>query len=175
MSNDTVPAALDFAGRPIEFAPWPTPIDGDRLSLGRISFGGSPDADLPREGVRLALPDPGSTRPYTLEVSFLSLEKRAVIDFAFHRVIAFRVLDENGLIDLWQASSITSRPASTTFRARGHKWNEESFLVFLDAGDEPRFSYFIATSDTCLEVVCYDEPIVTVSGPAVVTELPARA
>ncbi|WP_342249554.1 hypothetical protein [Sphingomonas sp. OTU376] len=83
-------------------------------------------------------------------------------------MIAFRVLDENGLLDLWHASASTPRPGQTTFRATGHPWSQESFLAFLGAGDCPRFSYFIATSDLCLELVCSADPAVEIVGPALV-------
>ena len=117
----------------------------------------------------MGLPSSEPPQRQTLEATFVSVTKTAVIRFGFSGVIAFRVLDENGLLELWQASAATPRPAHATFRARGHKWADESFLVFLAEGDAPRFSYFVATRSTCLEVVCYDEPSVSNLGPALVS------
>ena len=147
-----------------------TEVENDRLFLGKVSFEEAPPlVTLAHEGLALSLPESRS-QDHLLEATFVSANKKAVIRFGFDGVIAFRVLDEDGLNELWHASAATPRPAHTTFRARGHKWADESVLVFLDVGYEARFSYFVATANLCLEVVCYDEPTVLNVGPAVVTE-----
>ncbi|MES2043617.1 MAG: hypothetical protein V4475_07055 [Pseudomonadota bacterium] len=170
MSDEPDKSRLDLTANGVEFAAWTTEVENDDLILGRVSFDlGSLLTSL-ADGTSLGLPpaDPPQLKP--LEATFVSVEKRAIYRFAFSGVIAFRVLDENGLTAFAQASSKTPPPANTTFRARGHKWADESVLVFLaDEGDAPRYSYFVMTSDTCLEVVCYDEPSVTDLGPAVVS------
>lgn len=172
MNNDEAEtSSLDFTANGVEFSPWSTEVENDQLFLGRLSFEeGAPLVTLPEEGLALSLPS-GRTQDHALEATFVSSDKKAVIRFGFNGVIAFRVLDENGLLELWSASAATPRPAQSTFRARGHKWMDESFLVFLDRGEKARFSYFVATNDLCLEVVCRDEPEVTEIGPAVVTKI----
>lgn len=168
--NDLAPAS-GLGERIVEFAPWQTDVENDRLFLGRLCFEeGSPIVVLVREGVALDLP-PSSPIDQSLEVDFISVEKCAVIRFGFTDVIAFRVLDESALLELWYASETSPRPARTTFRARGHRWNDESKLAFHQSrGDSPRFSYFVATEDRCLEVVCRDEPVVKNIGTARVTQ-----
>lgn len=93
-----------------------------------------------------------------LEANFLSKEKRSVVCFSFAHVSAFRVLDEDGLTELWHASAKTPRPAQTTFRVRGHKWQFESELSWLMGGTEDFYSFMIATDGDCLEVVSSKEP-----------------
>ena len=161
---------LDLTADGVEFAPWSTIVENDDLHLGKVSFDvGSPIVTYCQSGLSYALPPAGPPQHRELEATFVSIDKGTVIRFGFKDVIAFRVLDENGLLELWQASAATPRPAQTTFRARGHAWADESFLVFLDEGLKARYSYFVATGDLCLEVVCYSEPDVAELGPAVIT------
>ena len=170
MNDEATSTPIDLPAS-IEFAAWPTVVENDDLALGRLNFDvGSPLISFP-SGKSLALTSKGRTQQYVLEATFISVEKEQVIRFASNEVIAFRVLDENGLLDLWHASETAPRPGRTTFRATGHKWTGESFLVFLEEGEKPRFSYFIATNDLCLELVCYSDPLVEVLGPAVVKSI----
>ena len=106
-----------------------------------------------------------------LEAVFLSHEKQAAVRFRFNNASAFRVLDEAGLLQLWEASSQNPRPAHATFRVRGHAWQDESVLVWIHGADKEHFSYMIATGADCLEVITMDEPQVQVV-PAIVTKLP---
>lgn len=168
--NQSSPPTLAHTATGVEFSPWPTEVENDDLWLGRLSFDvGAPLVTFMKNQTSYSLPSSDQTHDHTLQADFVSADKRSVIRFVFHRVIAFRVLDEKGLLELWDASDVNPRPASTTFRARGHKWSEESFLVFLSEGSELRFSYFVATDAHCLEVVCPEDPIVTNMGPALVT------
>lgn len=167
MNDEATSTPINLAGS-IEFAAWPTVVENDDLALGRLNFDvGSPLISFP-SGKNLALTSNGSTQRHVLEATFISVEKEMEIRFSSNDVIAFRVLDESGLVDLWHASQTGPRPGRTTFRATGHKWTDESFLVFLGDGEKPRFSYFVATNDLCLELVCYSEPLVEVLGPALV-------
>lgn len=169
--NDGGLPKLDFTAKGVEFSDWKTVVENDVLYLGRLSFEDpSPLVTLFQEGLTLSLRNPDSERTHALEATFISLTRRSEIRFRFNGVVAFRVLDENGLLELWEASVANPRPAQATFRARGHQWTAESMLVFLDVGDEPRFSYFVATDDRCLEVVCREEPDVREIGPAIVAK-----
>ena len=72
---------------------------------------------------------------------------------------AFRVLDEGGLIELWgETAAQGGRPGMSTFGVTGHAWSEESFIEF-QFGDG--WSYVVATSDDCLEIVAADPPDVS--------------
>jgi hypothetical protein len=173
-SDKQGPQNVDITRDGVEFAPWSTCVETDDLHFFRLGFDlGSPLVTDFRRGLSYSLPSVSNPRAHELEATFISIDKGAEIRFAFDDVIAFRVLDENGLLELWEASAITPRPAETTFRARGHAWANESFLVFLGDGESPRFSYLVATSDLCLEVVCSREPKVTEVGPAVITKADA--
>ena len=169
--DETASPVLDLTADGVEFATWPTPVENDDLHLGRLSFDlGSPLVTYIQEGLSYALPPAGWRQDRELEATFISKDKKAVVRFCFDQVIAFRALDENGLLELWDVSSKIPRSARTTFRARGHAWANESFLVFLGEELKSRFSYFIATDDWCLEVVCVSEPEVSITGPAVINK-----
>ena len=89
----------------------------------------SKKVDFVSDGFSLELPASDAAEAGALEATFLSREKRAAVVFTFSDVSAFRVLDEHGLTDMWEASSKAQRPAHTTFRVKGHKWQQESFLT----------------------------------------------
>jgi hypothetical protein len=136
----------------IVFAPWKTPVENDELSLVSLSYGGaSTILDCHSEGFSLEVPASRSLGAGDLEAVFLSVEKKSVVVFRFERPMAFRVLDEHGLLDIWTASGETPRPAHTSFMVKGHKWQQESELSWFMGGTE--FSLMIATDWDCLEVV----------------------
>lgn len=165
---------IDLTSAGVEFAPWSTIVENDELYLGRLSFDiGSPLVTFPKEGRTYELPSSSHLQAEELEAYFVSTDRETVIQFSFNEVIAFRVLQENGLLELWDASTSNPRPARTTFRARGHGWADDSFLVFLGEHNEARFSYFVATEHLCLEVVCFQPPEVKEVGPAVVKNVAA--
>ncbi|TXN70475.1 hypothetical protein [Methylobacterium sp. WL6] len=147
----------------VEFAPWPTQVQNDGLDLVDLAF----DPRVPplppdlQEGP--SHPE-GGTRAFggTLRATFADPRGGRVARFAFRGVVAFRVLDEHGLLELWDASAKRPRPARTTFRVRGHGWTRESPLVFDKTGDVDPYSHMVATDDLCLEVVCTVKPIVTI-------------
>ena len=152
----------------IQFAEWATSVDSDDLFLAQLRYGSSEAAvSFAKEGFTLELPESAVEERGALEATFLSRQKRAVVVFSFEHVSAFRVLDEHGLLDIWDASGKTARPACTTFRVKGHKWQEESFLSWSMPGCD--FSFMIATDEDCLEVVASSEPTIRIL-PAKVTE-----
>lgn len=155
------PAVIDFTADGVQFAPWPIPVENDDLQLVSLNFGGSDEISYPNEGVSLGLPpDVTGVASQVLTASFFSREQRAVVTFTFKKVNAFRVVDEGGLLELWEASSKAPRPASTTFRVRGHAWQSESVLAWVHGTDKEHYSFMIATGWECLEVVALEEPAV---------------
>lgn len=153
---------LDFTANGVQFAPWETDVEDDDLTLVSIIFKSDPFVSFPAEGVSLQLTESDNAPYGTLEAIFLSREKRSAVRFYFENVWAFRSLDEGGLCQLWQASADTPRPASTTFRVRGHAWQEESFLMWVHGADQEHLSYMVATDAECLEVVTREEPKVQI-------------
>ncbi len=147
----------------VEFAPWSTSVENDHLTFVGLRFGGEDAITSVQEGITLSHTEPYAAPDCALEASFISLEKRLVAVFKFDEVSAFRVLDEHGLTELWQASSEALRPAGTTFKVRGHQWQNESELAWIMGGAE--FSHMIATRWFCLEVVTRVEPRVELIEP----------
>ena len=80
--------------------------------------------------------------------------------------LAFRALDEGGLPEFWgETKARGGRPGLTTFRVRNHAWSHESFASFFHDNAEG-WSYVIATSDLCVEVVAWNPPEITRETPA---------
>lgn len=141
----------------IEFAEWRTSVEFDELQLVDLKFQSTTSIGFPQEGFSLRIPGAPLLEQGCLEATFFSRQKRSIINFRFDTVAAFRVLDEHGLDDIW-ASPNRAKPASATFRVRGHQWQKESFLVWLHGTDKNQFSWMIATGWECLEVVTDAEP-----------------
>ena len=143
----------------IEFSQWHTEVENDELTLVGIKFGGHEKIEYVQEGVSIEMDFEQGRETNGLEAIFISKEKRVGVKFMFENVSAFRVLDEHGLVDLWNASKNNSRPARTTFRVKGHRWQTESELSWVMADCE--YSFMIATGWDCLEVVAWGEPKIT--------------
>jgi hypothetical protein len=156
---------------PVEFADWPTVIENDRLELVELVYRGlGTCVELPPEEVRLEVRPRRVAGPEFFAV-FLSLDTRRLYRVSVDVPGAFRVLDEHGLTEIWNASSEQgSRPAGTTFRVRNHGWSRESELSFF-MGAEEGFSYMVATDWDCLEIVCRTPPLVEEIGEAAVTPI----
>jgi hypothetical protein len=136
----------------IEFAPWETPFQNGNLVVIEVRYldGAFNYADLEAKFSASA-----STLPENegLLLRVFHREKCAIYTLFFSRPGAFRVLDEHGLLQLWQATSEQGgRPAHSTFRVRHHAWSEESPVSFFFYAQDG-WSYVIATGDTCVEVL----------------------
>jgi hypothetical protein len=128
----------DLTADGVEFAAWTTGFEDDDLELVSLQF----------------------ANDRSLVAVFSSYQRAGRIRLTYSNTGAFRVLDEGGLLELWAASQKTPRPAQSMFRARGHRWQAESPLVWVHGSDENGFSYFVATDWHCLEVVTWDAPVV---------------
>lgn len=85
-------------------------------------------------------------------------ETGSIYRVSFEHVSAFRVLDEHGLLEIWQKTDeMGGRPGSTTFRVRNHLWTRESPISFL-ASDG--WSYIAASDDYCIEAVAEGMPTI---------------
>jgi hypothetical protein len=77
----------------------------------------------------------------------------------FERVSAFRVLDEHGLLELWEKTKeLKGRPASTTFKIRNHLWTKESPISFAHSDG---WSFVVASDAACVEIVARTAPTIT--------------
>lgn len=156
----------------IEFAPWPTPFENDRLELVSMSYRGlGTIVELHPENTRLAVPPTREESAPELDAVFLSLDQLKLFRVSVPQSGAFRVLDEHGLTELWAASSEQGgRPANATFRVRHHGWSRESVLSFVTFASDG-YSYIVATDWACLEIVCPEPPDVEELGPPQISPL----
>ncbi|WOE76297.1 hypothetical protein [Alterisphingorhabdus coralli] len=143
----------------IFFKPWQTAFSDDELAILQVSSG----QDFIQTTNRM--PDDSFVR-YThglldhsipeLRIKAFSYCKGQVFDIDFDQVSAYRVLDEHGLVDIWEAGE---RPNSALFRVGGHPWTKESVLSFVMEGVDT--SWMIATAFLCVEVVADCSPIIS--------------
>ncbi len=157
---------------PVEFAPWPTPVENHRLELVDLRYRGrGAVVELPPEQLRLEVHPGREPDGPELTADFLNLDTQEVLRVSVSSCIAFRVLDEHGLTELWAATHEQgARPGNTTFKVRNHGWASESELSFFH-GASDGFSYLIATAWACLEIICDEAPQVTTIGTAMVSRL----
>jgi hypothetical protein len=161
---------LDLTSQGVEFAPWSTVVENDELLLLNVTYSASNYVDFLSEGFRLNHPELSAQDVSVLTARFISKEKKSGVNFRFANVSAFRMLDEHGLMELWQASSENPRPAQSTFQVRGHAWQRESPLVWYMRPGSNYFSYMVATDWECIEVICSSEPTIEVV-PAAIHQL----
>lgn len=161
---------LDLTSQGVEFAPWSTAVENDELLLLSVDYSASNYVDFLSEGFRLTHPEISTQDISILIARFISKDKRAGVNFVFRNVCAFRMLDEHGLMELWEASAEKPRPAQSTFQVRGHAWQAESPLVWYMRPGSNYFSYMVATGWECLEVICSAEPSIKIV-PATIHQL----
>lgn len=144
----------------IEFAEWPTIIENDALHLLDVIYkNGSETFTFTDPAADIVIP-PERQMEDTLVARFFSFEQNAIFRISCSPG-AYRVLDEHGLVQLWEASARQGgRPASTTFKVRNHGWSRESHLSFA-MGATDGYSYLVLTAWDCLELICGAPPTVT--------------
>ena len=144
----------------VEFAPWETPFKNAELLVLDLRFQTGHGAhENETEDIGIDSPEENGREEPELIVRLLHCEDDAVYSLVFHGVGAFRLLDEHGLLELWQeTSNLGGRPAQSTFRVRNHLWSKESHLSFFSFATDD-WSFVIATDWECVEVVCGDRYI----------------
>lgn len=157
----------DFGNGTFEFGRWETPFENADVELMEIAWGhgpGWPDEHRARWSNRTLFKSPyESVLTILVRVHESNLDEAGYPGDPLYRVTcepveAFRVLDEGGLSDFWhQTKVLGGRPGETTFRVRNHEWFHESVLPWID-GTEDGWSYVIATTGDCIEVVSRDPP-----------------
>jgi hypothetical protein len=142
---------------PIEFAEWRTSIENDDLHLLDVVYkDGGGAFEFFTLGFGVDIP-PNRTMSKDLVARFFSADQKAIYRISCSP-IAYRVLDEHGLVELWSAAAEQGgRPGQATFKVRNHGWTRESVLSFFN-GAQDGYSYVIATGWDCLELVCFDPP-----------------
>jgi hypothetical protein len=148
----------------VEFAPWETIVENDELWLADLAHRGTSYIGCQKRDLLLSLNQEPHPEVPELQARFFSIERSSLVCFSFSNVAAFRVQHERGYLELWEASVANDRPAMSTFRVRGHGWQNESFLNWWDPSE---FSYLIATNGDCLEVVTTTTPSITFEDVAI--------
>ena len=143
----------------VEFAPWQTPFaDGALTILDAHYQSGKLILEYPAEGIEYRIPSECAPRDFALIVRLFHKETDSVYVLHFQNVGAFRLLDEHGLLELWQETEKQGgRPAQSTFKVRNHLWSKESEAAFHFHAKEG-WSFIIATEWECVEVVCSEPP-----------------
>lgn len=145
-----------FGSGEFEFGEWATPFTDAAVEILEIAY-------APRDtGPHMPVHAPSHLRGQDgrdLVARVHARDAKSIYRVVFPVIAAMRLLDEGGLIELWQKTQeLGGRPGRTTFRVRNHAWTHESVVSFL-ASDG--WSFVIASDDECLEVVSLTAPIIT--------------
>jgi len=123
--------ATEFA-----FGSWSTPVDNAATDLLGAEFSGNGALSF-------------RVRVY---------ETGATCRLIFEDISAFRVLDEHGLLEIWQETRRQGCwPGDTTFRVRNHGWRKESSVSLATTSG---WSYVAASDDYFIEVVSAVAPTI---------------
>ena len=143
----------------VEFDAWETPFKDGELTILDVRYdNGELDNEYPAEKIGFRLPKKYDLDDSILVVRLFFREEKSVYSLYFENVGAFRVLDEDGLCEIWQATAQQGgRPAHSTFKVRNHLWSKESPLSFFSSAADD-WSYLIATDWACVEVICKEPP-----------------
>ncbi|WP_425410744.1 hypothetical protein [Hyphococcus sp.] len=144
---------MTVATYPLEFRRWQTPFENDDVLIIGVQYFGELSAIYVQEGVEYELEDANDWDGRSLEIKLFCKTDESIYGVYFSSVMAFRVLDEHGLTELWDAGK--KRPAKTTFEVRGHGWSKESPITFMN---NDGWSCVIATDWDCVEIVPNSDP-----------------
>jgi hypothetical protein len=147
-----------FGDGTFEFGEWATPFSGSDVLV--IEVGYAPNSLLPdaAQQVRpLSLFKEGG--PDALTIRLCDAHCDIVYRVCFESVAAFRVMDEIGLMQLWDKTrELGGRPARASFRVRNHLWCKESPMAFFGTQG---WAFVIATVNDCIEIVSAYTPQIT--------------
>ena len=145
----------------VTFSSWQTPFSDAKIEIIDLCFGnGGVDSQIDEHG-SFKKDAERSIGMSDLSVRVLVYETREVCQLHYKDVFAFRVVDEGGLNEIWQATSEQGgRPGETTFRVAGHTWSKENEFGFANVSEQGAF--MLATDWDCLEVLCIEPPEIKV-------------
>lgn len=151
----------------IEFADWNTPFRHGTLHIVSVEYGtGACEivCHRPYQTYRLNSDQPENAP--ALKARVLDTESNLLYEISFASILGFRLLDEHGLLELWDTDAYKARKPGGTFLVRNHSWHKESPLTFA-CGMDGEWSYMLATDNDCVEVVSAAEPAVRSLGEVI--------
>ncbi len=137
----------------MEVKDWNTPFSEGSIYIVDLSWNGKNFSIKYPDGNMYNLSGSKRHDKYPLIVSVFHVESEGVYDLMFKFVSGFRLLDEGGLLEIWNEGESFSNCALI----KGHGWEQESPITFL-SGFEDEWSHLIATENECVEVVSREHP-----------------
>jgi len=136
---------------------WETPFkDGDIEIISTIWGDGSLDAGYCDKRDTYSL-EPTINHLYELSIEVFHRQTNSIYGVFFESISAFRMLDENGLLEIWEARDTQSIEFSNTYYIKDHQWSKESFISFYQSYQH-EWSFLLATDFMCVEILSSDHP-----------------
>ena len=142
----------------LEIKDWDTPFEKGSIHITAIKWG-IPDfwVENNQTGKRIIAPNVVQLEDSGLYAYILHEDTLSLYEVIYRNVQGFRLLDEGGLLELWEFAKKTKRNLCNTFKVRNYLWSKESPLIFFH-GNSDEYSHLISTDNECLEVVCQERP-----------------
>lgn len=143
----------------IQFEEWKTPFEEGDLSILDLHWENDSFFYQTRDRKVVRLERNLLNKEIELQVHIIDLSTEFVYEINFFKVNGFRLLDEHGLLEIWEARDRKGINLNATFKVRNHLWSKESPLTFFH-GNSGEWSHLISTENECLEVVCIEAPTI---------------
>jgi len=144
----------------IQFEEWKTPFSDGDLQIIDLHWGDGSFSCRTKEGKEFKLEQNPLFKNVELQTHILNLNDGCLYKINYSQVNGFRMLDEHGLLEIWEKRDEQAIKLKSTFKVKNHLWSKESPLTFFMA-DSNEWSHVVSTDSECLEVVCGDIPSIT--------------
>ncbi|KQY19797.1 hypothetical protein [Rhizobium sp. Root482] len=155
---DTDPTV--YGDESFEFREWVTPFSDLDVLVAEVGY--APDSLLPDAAEKLrplSLFKESGRNALTIRLCDNGKDSDVVYKVCFETAHAFRIMDEIGLMELWQQTKkLGGRPARTSFQVRNHLWCRESPMSFFQTDG---WAYVIASIGDCVEIVSPRPPVIS--------------
>lgn len=156
-----------------EFAQWQTPFEKGDIQILQTCFGnGGGYVGYPKEELLYEF-DRTNHQPWgSLTIRLFHKETSTIYRVLFREVGAFRMLDEDSLLELGDKAN--SQILGSTVRVRNHAWSRESVIGFLNHTKDG-WSWLITSENWCIEILCLGEPHIDIEKRLNPRTVPASA
>jgi len=147
----------------LQFEEWETPFWGGDLQIIDLHWGDGSFSCRTKEGKEFKLEENPLFKNVELQAHILDLSDGCLYRINYSQVNGFRLLDEHGLLELWEERDKQKVKLKSTFKVKNHMWSKESPLTFFH-GNSDEWSHVVSTDNECLEVVCENTPSIVKIG-----------
>ena len=137
----------------MEIKNWETPFGSGELHIVSTHWGTRDWYVEYPDKKRYEIDNSFHSKDTELTITIFHVDTESVFEVTFDYIGAYRLLDEHGLMELWESGKVNSN----CFMVKDHAWSKESVLSFFQCTTDG-WSYLIASGNECIEVLSLSEP-----------------